>query len=251
VKASDLIAALDLPRTARVDQRVPKKLLVHHAPTAGDRRRVTEGIDEVQWIAALKPMTTGVPLFRDEVREYLEIAVLSATLRDEAKGARIIELVHRAVPYPVVLITEQRELISFSLAHKRWSQAEAGATVLEGDLIAADITAQDASAPTQRFRDALALRRQPPKDMYTLYQGWMDTLAGLLAARLTGVFTIPVTPMQSAARIEALRECARLDDEIERLRAAAERERQLRRRVELNLELKRVERDRIAAAARL
>jgi hypothetical protein len=50
VTAIDLIAALDLPPTARVDRRVPKKLLVENgAPTAADRRHINSGVDEVLW----------------------------------------------------------------------------------------------------------------------------------------------------------------------------------------------------------
>ena len=43
--------------------------------------------DEATWIAALKPTTTGVPEYRDDVREYLEIVVLRLTLRaDRSPG---------------------------------------------------------------------------------------------------------------------------------------------------------------------
>ena len=55
----------------------------------------------------------------------------------------------------------------------------------------------------------------------------------------------------AAARRDALRECARLEVEIARLRAAATKERQLARQVELNLELKRVEAAKAAALSRL
>ena len=45
----DIIAALDLPGSCRVDQRVPKKLLVENgAPTAGDKRQINDGIEEIQ-----------------------------------------------------------------------------------------------------------------------------------------------------------------------------------------------------------
>src|SRR5690606_22744410 len=77
-----VIAALDLPPGARVDRRVPKMLLVEHgAPTATDKRRINEGIAEIQWVATLKPTTVGVRTYRDATREYQEIAVLSAVLR--------------------------------------------------------------------------------------------------------------------------------------------------------------------------
>src|SRR5262249_26053660 len=140
VNAADLVAALDLPAGARVDQRVPKKLLVEHgAPTAADKRRINEGIEEVQWLAALKPNTVGGPAFRGAAPEALEIAVLNASLRPEAHASRLGELIHRAVPYPVFLIALQDDALMLSLAHKRWSLAEAGQTVLDGTLVAADL----------------------------------------------------------------------------------------------------------------
>jgi hypothetical protein len=136
VKASLLLDALDLPACARVAKRVPKTMLHENgAPTAADKRQINEGIEQLVWVAALKPTTIGVAEYRDELREVLEIAVLQLTLRIDAKVGRLIELVHRAVPYPVLLIAEQGSNSSLSLAQKRWSQAEAGKTVLEGDVI--------------------------------------------------------------------------------------------------------------------
>jgi hypothetical protein len=42
-------------------------------------------------------VTAAVPSFRVEVREYLEIAVLSVTFRAGVKADRLAALVHRAV----------------------------------------------------------------------------------------------------------------------------------------------------------
>ncbi|MBX3356289.1 MAG: DUF4391 domain-containing protein [Phycisphaeraceae bacterium] len=250
--AADLIAALEIPPGARVDRRVPKTLLVEHgAPTAADKRRINEGIEEVQWVAALKPTTIGMPALRDEVREYLEIAVLSATLRAEAKSDRLAELIHRAVPYPVFLLVAEGARLTLSLAHKRRSQGQAGATVLDGDLVAATLTDSDSGGRLSPFQEALSLARQPRADLHQLYQGWIDTLMALHAARVTGVFAVATSPDQAATRREALRECARLDAEIARLRAAAAKEKQVPRQVALNLELKRAEAAWTAAIERL
>jgi hypothetical protein len=61
MSAAGVIAALDLPPGARVDRRVPKTLLVQYgAPTDADKRRINEGIEEVQRVAALKPSTGGL-----------------------------------------------------------------------------------------------------------------------------------------------------------------------------------------------
>ena len=127
-----LVSALGIPKEALVEQRVPKKLLLEQgAPTAADKRQIQDGIEEITWVAALKPANIGVPAFRDAVREYLEIAVLTVMLRSTAKPPRLIELIHRAIPYPLVLITQHGDGVNFSLAHKRWSQGEAGKVVIE------------------------------------------------------------------------------------------------------------------------
>ncbi len=86
MNGDSLIEALDLPAGSRVNQRVPKKLLLENgAPTTADKRIISDGVEELLWLAALKPTTIGVPDYRDDVREYLEIAVLRLTLRAAAK----------------------------------------------------------------------------------------------------------------------------------------------------------------------
>ena len=57
----DPVAVLALPQAALVDQRVPKTLLIENgARTATDKRRIREGIEEIRWLATLKPTTIGV-----------------------------------------------------------------------------------------------------------------------------------------------------------------------------------------------
>ncbi|MDA8048826.1 MAG: DUF4391 domain-containing protein [Rhodospirillales bacterium] len=249
---ADIITALELPAGARVDQRVPKKLLLENgAPTAGDKRSINDGIEALLWIAALKPTTIGVPAYRDDAREYLEIAVLHLALRPEAKAPRLTELVHRAIPYPVLLIGEQGAGITISAAHKRWSQNEADKTVLADEVVNADIGSADTSACWPDFRASLSLARQPSSDLHALYQGWIDTLLAWQAARRTGRFSVPQTPASALARREALVACAHLETEISRLRAAAAKEKQMNRRVDVNLQLHRLRSELLIAQARL
>jgi hypothetical protein len=252
MNGDELLNALGLPGNSRVDQRVPKKLLIENgAPTVADKRIINDGIEEFVWLAALKPTTIGVPEYRDNAREYLEIAVLRLTLRAAARATRLVELVHRAVPYPLLLLTEQGERPGLSAAHKRWSQGDAGKTVLDGDVVAVEWDSARDDERWPAFRDALALDRQPRNSLRVLYQGWIDTLLALHAARVTGVFVVAGNAEHAALRRDALKECARLDAEIAKLRATAAKEKQMARRVTLNQELKRMEAAQAAARANL
>jgi hypothetical protein len=235
-----VIDALGIPPSALVEQRVPKKLLLEHgAPTAADKRQIQDGIEEIVWVAALKPTNIGVPAFQDAVREYLEIAVLAVELRPAAKSARLIELIHRAIPYPLVLVTAQGESVILSLAHKRWSQGEAGKVVIE-EVRQVSFASVTPSAEERAFLASLAVSRLPAGDLFVLYDGILARLAALEASRIIGAFVPPESGGATALQ-EGLDRYAKLQRELEMLRARAVKEKQINRRVDLNLEIQRME----------
>lgn len=239
--ADTIVRAIGLPDSALVNQRVPKKMLVENgAPTAADKRRINDGIEETHWLAALKPNTIGVPEYSDDVREYLEIALLAVTLRSEAKAGRLAELIHRAIPYPLFLILVQGDQTILSLTHKRRAQNEADKFVLDGDCV--DVTASgnaSSSAEVSRqFLDALSLSKQPRASLLQLYQGWIDTVVALQASQISGSFSQAISKEAAIARRDAVQKCWDLEAKIASLRNAAAKEKQMGRRVELNLEIK-------------
>ncbi len=252
MSTTDLVAALGLPDGALVDRRVPKTLLIEHgARTAADRRHIREGIEEIRWLATLKPTTIGVAEYRDSVREYVEIAVLMLNLRCSARVERLTELVHRAVPYPVVLFSWQEDGLVISLAHKRWSQGEEGKTVLDGNVVATPHWNDQEPEAISSFVEALAIGSQVHTTLYSLYQGWIDAARALRAARVTGEFLLPTSQIESEERAAALQEFARLESRIAELTAAASKEKQIARLVDLNLELKRLRTEREVIRARV
>lgn len=239
-----IVASLNLPAGCRVDQRVPKKMLADHGgATAADRRLLTDGVEEAYWLAAIKPATSAIPIWRDDSREYLELAVLSVAMRSThsqpAQLQRLAELIHRAVPYPVLLIVSAPDAVVVSLSHKRAAQNEADRVVLDGEVVGLRV-GDEVPAP-EGLLDAMALGRQPQHNLMTLYQGWMDTLLAAQVARVTGSFSKDPTPSQAAMRRVALLEHQRLESEAARLRALAGKETQIARRVEQNLALQRLQ----------
>ena len=242
--ADSLITALGLPASCRVDQRVPKKMLIEHgAPTVPDKRLLNDHIESVQWLAALKPHTVGVPIWRDDEREYLEIAVLSVTLRPSvppASVARLTELLHRAVPYPVLLLLDAPHGLTLSAAHKRWAHNEAGKVVLDGDVLAAALTGTVPSVHSD-FLHAIALQRQPQAHLLALYEGWTACLLALQVAQHTGQFLCQNGLQPLLDKREQLQKYEQLLLDAARLRSQAGKAKQMAQQVELNLALQRVQ----------
>ena len=248
----DPFTALALPPEAHIARRVPKTLLTEHgAFAAGDRRRIREGIKELRWLAVLKPATVGIAEYRDADREYVEIAVLQLDLLPAPRSEHLVKLIHRAVPYPVLLIAWRDGTPEVSLAHKRRSLGEAARTVIDGEIVFAPIHEDTAPESLAEFSSALALARQPRGTLKDLYQGWLDTVQTFRAATITGAFCLPPTAAAAADREAALREYRQLTDRIATIHSVSSRENQMSRRAELNMELARLRASRDAARNRL
>lgn len=133
--------------------------------------------------------------------------------------------------------------------------------MLDGDLVSASLS-RTASGTTEAdtkarpeaehaFVQSLAIARQPQASLHALYQGWIECVQALHAARRTGSYQAAATPEQAAARRQALADCQRLEGEISRLRTQTAKEKQLARQVELNLTLKRIQAELAAAQQQL
>ena len=179
-----------------------------------------------------------MPSFKDDTREYLEIAAVGCAFRPEAKTTRLIELIHRAIPYPVLLITMDAEGPALSLAHKRPAEREAGRIVIDRVVSTGPI---GSTTVDQAFLASLALVRQPRHNLNTLYDGWLARCEALQAARVSGVYLATDDKDAVQRRREALETHTWLQREIALLRAQAGREKQMKGRVDLNLQIQRLQ----------
>lgn len=276
--AQVLIDAFRLPAAALVGQRIPKKLLVEQgAPTAADKRLITDVVDALWWQAALKPGTVGVPAYQAlpsvpatqqplasdgdgaavsaEATDVIELALVSAHLRPATRHStsgqaqRLMQLIHRAIPYPVLLVTELPAGTVLSVAHKRTSLGEAGRWVVAGGEQTHPFNPAEPSSAEAAFMASLALDQLPAAALVhlgALYQAVADRITALAVAQVTGHYAAPeaapsVSHSGAAAHRQALAERSRLLEQIATARSAAAKARQMSQRVELNLQIQRLQ----------
>ncbi|MCP5541978.1 MAG: DUF4391 domain-containing protein [Akkermansiaceae bacterium] len=238
-----ILDAFALPPATLVDRRVPKTLLVENgAPTAADKRLIQDSIEELRWIASLKPNLVGIAAWTSPQGSYEEIAVLTATFREKSRVPRLTDLIHRAIPYPVVLLTLLNQSAVLSLAHKRLSQAESGKFVLEDEVhVSPPIQPESPDDVAKRFLESFPLHRQNAGDLRQLYQAWIDRIIAFRAGQVTGAFR-PIADSDASAVVkDSLDRHGKLLMEIQSLRKQAAKERQLNRRADLNLKIKTLE----------
>jgi hypothetical protein len=97
----------------------------------------------------------------------------------------------------------------------------------------------EANSRLEAFASAINLRKQPRDNLFSLYQGWVAVLDAYRASRITGEFS--PNSLSREERRSAIAEFERIEREITTLRNRAAKEKQINRRVELNLNVKRME----------
>lgn len=242
---------LAIPETCYLGKRVFKKLFHENAKLgATDNKALRDDIDTVTWVYTLKPTTIPIHAYKDDEREYDEVALLQVDLKTQKRTGRIAEIIHRAIPYPLVLVFVFETSVAISLAHKRFSQAERGAVVAEEFVTTEWITLAPGAGPPpgsgstpiqQAFLDSLAVTKLPQMHFYAFYSALMDRLVALDCARLTGEYRIEAAAERREVRRECLAQCHELEVRIAETRAAAKREKQINRLADLNVEIRRLQ----------
>jgi hypothetical protein len=186
-----LYEIIGLPRSAHLGKRIFKKMFHENAKlSATDKKTLSEDVDTITWAYTLKPSTIPIQPFVDEDCEYAELAVIQVNLKARKRSARLAEIIHRAIPYPVVLIFACESGIRISLATKRFSGAERDAVVVD-EFFATDWIDLDSLRESESaFVDSLAVAALPHTDFKAFYQALVDRVISLDCATRTGSFVI-------------------------------------------------------------
>lgn len=232
-----LFNALALPDEARVEQRVAKALLVERGdlPLA-DRRVVEAELDRLTWGATLKPATTGLAAYADDSRDYGQIVVMAATLKREAKAERLVEVIHRVVAHPLVLLAGDGRGVALSVGLKRRHEREAGRVVVER-LTASPALDGGEDTLEQAFLASLPLAGVAAHDLWSLHTGWEERAEAYAAARIAGTFRLPRDAADADARRAALAAYSAQAREVAGLKKAAAREKRLAKQLDLAREV--------------
>lgn len=237
-----LYAAMGIPDGCRLNKRIFKKLF-HENSQLGitDKKAFKDDIDKVIWMFKLEPNSVSVPAFTDDEREYLEVAILQVDCKTQKRTGRIAQIIHRAIPYPLVIVFSYQSSVLISIAHKRFSQSEKGAIIVDEFYTSDWIDLSGLTDVQTSFLASLKLSGLPHTNLFAFYSALVDRMTGLDCARLTGSFSIRENKQDYALRRESLNKCHQLEAEINQLRTEIKKEEQFNRRVELNVKIKELE----------
>jgi hypothetical protein len=223
---------LNIPDSCFVGSTIYKKLFYENAHlSSSDKSLFTDTINKVVWLYCLKPETINISAYKDEVREYPEIEVIEVILNKEYGLNRIAEIIMRTIPYPMLLIFKLEDKIRFYVAHQRTSQSDSSKNTIE-EFISTDWLENDSA-----LFDKLDIKQMRFTNFYTLYSDIVDAISiyNLSAIMPTDDTVTGAKARELSAKIEDI------EQRIANLRSKLKKESQFNRKMELNIEIKRLE----------
>lgn len=227
------IGMLNLPQECYVGKRVYKKLFYDNAKLSySDKKAFQEHLDYITWLYALKQDNIGIKGYADQEREYLETSVLLAKLKESKSADRLINLIHRSIPYPLLLVCNFQESVMLSIAPKRFNLSEKGAIVADKVLSSEWIDLRAVLPNEMTFLKSLAIDSRRYLNFLELYNGWESSFIAQACSKHSGKLKIEY--FHNEERKELLDKCLYLKSEINCLRSAIKKETQMNKKVDLN-----------------
>ena len=223
---------LKIPDSCFIDNTIYKKLFYENADlSTSDKSLFTDTISKITWLYCLKSETINIAAYKDEVRDYPEVEVIEVLVHKDYKLKRIAEIIMRTIPYPMVLIFKLEAKRKLYVAHQRTNQNDSSKNTIE-EFIATDWLESDSALFAK-----LDIKQMRFANFYALYSDIVDTIS------IYNLSTIMPTD-DNITGAEARELSAQIEDieqEITSLRARLKKESQFNRRMELNIEIKKLE----------
>ena len=264
ISFDDFLDLLAVPTTCEINKPIFKKMFLEASDgkkailDAADKKALKDDVEKIRWLYTLKPNTINIAPYKDQDREYPEIAILHVELASPVYNKRavkrIAQFINRAIPYPLVLLftcqtltleTKVQENLLIALGDKRINQADKEKWVIEDSIQSPWISLSSIKPAEMKFLESLKTSNLPFTNFYAFYQAFIESIVAIKCAEHSGHYSVGDSNSlekvaSSTARLDKLRELERLDAQRSEISNRLKTEKQMGKQVELNTQIKKI-----------
>lgn len=231
----DVYKFLNIPDLCFIGNTIYKKLFYENADLySSDKALFTEGISKITWMYCLKPETINIQPYRDDARDYPEIEVIEVEVTKDYKLKRIAEVIMRTIPYLMLLIFKLEDKIQLYVAHQRVNQNDSSKNTIE-EFVSTEWLDSNCTLFAR-----LDIKKMRFTNFFTLYCDIVDAIS---VYNVSAIMPDDTSITGTEARLLSA-EIQNIEQQITALRTKIKRETQFNRKMELNIEIKKLEQKR-------
>lgn len=234
---------IGLPKSCALDKVIFKKVFTEQVSlTKAEKQLLSEQIEKVIWHYNIKPANMNIDAYKDEEREYEEIQVIEVKVTSKDKVKKVAELIMTTIPYPMVLEVTCHDENLLALGDSVINRNDSSKHVIKEILMTTWLNINGLNAKEQIFLESIHISNLSSRNLYKLYQDLIEHVVRFNASLLTNTYIEKTDAKIIKGQYDAITD---LDKQIEGIKAKIKKESQFNKRLELNVQVKRLEKQKV------
>ncbi|PEG96192.1 chemotaxis protein [Lactobacillus sp. UMNPBX9] len=227
LETKDIIKWWKFPSATIINRNLPKTQIYPHMKNVADKQFLQDSVQSIYMLASLKTDNTHIAVYEDDKELYQEIQFLYVKTKDKGDSTKIYKILAHLIPYPLVILTDGPD--SFTIYTGRFEKLSTGFLKLVN--VYPSPVYQDENL--EEVLQQISLIDLPRQNLKTFYDGLRDEIATATAKSQYGEAVGNITG-EEKDQLDALKK------QIEDLRGQIKKERQLNRKIDMQMKLKKL-----------
>lgn len=195
-----------------------------------DKQFLQDSVQSIYMLATLKTDNTHIAVYENEKELYQEIQFLYVKTKYKGDSTKIYKMLSHLIPYPLVILADEDD--SFTIYTGRFEKLSTGFLKLVNVYPSPVYQDEDLEEVLQQ----ITLIDLPRQNLKTFYDGFRDKIATATAKSQYGEAVGNITG-EEKDQLDTLKK------QIEDLRNQIKKERQLNRKIDMQMKLKKLKND--------
>lgn len=226
----NLLKLWKFPKNTVVNRNLPKSQIYLHMKNSNDKAYLQEYVQSIYLLANFKTENTRIPAYESEIETFQEIQFIYLKVREGGNSEKLYKLLASLIPYPLVVIAEHEDC--FVIYTGRFEKMSTGyirlLSVYDSPLLAED--------ELEETLNQLSILVLPSQNLKVFYEALRDTIVNLKIKKQYNTFEGILDSVQKD-RIDEL------NAEIEKMKKAVNKEKQINRKVEYQVKLRKLKQE--------
>lgn len=236
---------LGLPKSCLVNARMPKKAFTDNPEFELKKEEKTilkEVIENIYFEYSLKPLMLNIPKYEDDSVRYEEVEILKVKINNENKYNKVCELIQKYIQYPMLIIVEHNNSIKINAAIKKVNKVDNSKLIIDEMIYTDWINKDEITDKEEEFLKSLSISNFNINNLFTIYEGYLNCIRSFIAAKYKNEFKIK-SINEVSNDIEVLNKITDLENQVTNLRSCIKKETNMGSKVELNVKIKKIEKE--------
>ncbi|WP_178984172.1 DUF4391 domain-containing protein [Winogradskyella helgolandensis] len=231
---------LHIPERNILDKKLTKAFfLKNFILSAAEKKVLNNSIQQMNWLASIKPTTANIPAVNNNDYKYEEIQIMVCTVTDntlDVFAEKCMQLFQKHIPYQMLVIIEDVNGFKISVCDKRINKVEPSKRTIERYFVTNTLSKLYKNDLSDAFYKALDFGNLDKTNLELLYKSYIQAVVQFQAASITGSYQ-KRTNARTQEDMGHLETIEQLERDIISLSSQIKKANQLNEKVQLNIKI--------------